>query len=173
VVRRHSQRGFSLIEITVAMFVFSAFLAILFVLTSEMRKHEREMPLNFMTHPQIASVVARVRRDVLDAHGRSPYLNEFEGYAASPKVLILQTIQKDGLHTVVWDFGQPGEVTRYDWKVGRMTKWTARGVPSDFAALQIGPVKTGSDAAWATRIVAKDSGGKIAIDQILQPRATE
>jgi prepilin-type N-terminal cleavage/methylation domain-containing protein len=172
-VVRRGQRGFSLIEITVAMVVFSAFLAILFILTSEMRKYERRMPINFMAHPQIASVVARVRRDVLDAHGRSPYLNEFEGYAASPQVLIIETIQRDGLHTIVWDFGQPGEVTRMDWKVGRMTKWVARGVPSDFAALKIEPIKTGSNAAWATRIIATDSGGRIAIDQILQPRATD
>ena len=170
---RRGQRGFSLVEIMVAMVVFSAFLAILFILTSEMRKHEREMPINYMTHPQIGSVISRVRRDVLDAHGRSPYRNEFEGYAASPKVLILETIRPDGLHTVVWDFGQPGEVTCMDWKVGRMTKWVARGVPADFAALQIEPIKTGSGAAWATRIIAKDSGGKIAVDQILQPRATE
>lgn len=170
---RRTQRGYSLIEITVAMAIFSTFLAILFILTSEMRKYEQRLPINYTRHPQLSAVVTRLRRDVLDAHGRSPYRNAYEGYAASHKVLILETVQRDGVHTVVWDFGQPGEVHRIDWKVGYKTEWVARGVPKDFDSIQIEPLKTGSDAAWATRVIATDSEGHIVIDQILQPRATE
>lgn len=169
-----TQRGYSLLEIVVAMAVFGIFLMILAQLTTEMRFYEKRLPVNMHKHPTVISVLARMRRDVLDAHGRSPYRNEHDGYVSSPKVLILETVNASGgVETVVWDFRTPGEVRRRAYNVGNATEWVARGLPLDFAQLEIDAVKTDPDAAWATRIVAKDRKGQLAIDTILQPRATE
>ena len=74
---------------------------------------------------------------------------------------------------MVWDFRTPGEVHRHAFNVGVADEWVARGLPAQFSALEIDAVKTDSDAAWATRIIATDQQGRIAIDTILQPRATE
>lgn len=172
VMRR--QRGYSLLEVIVAMTVFGIFLAVVFTLTAEMRGYEKRFPINFHKHPQVSSVLARMRRDVLDAHGKRPYRDEHDGYVASEKVLILESVQADGgVRTIVWDFREPGVVRRRSYNVGVASDWWARGLPKDFASLRIEALKTGSDAAWATRIIATDEGGRIAIDQILQPRATE
>ena len=64
-VRR--ERGFSLIEISVTLALFGLFLLIIAVLTAEMRRSERRFPINFMTHPDVGVVVARLRRDVYDS----------------------------------------------------------------------------------------------------------
>ena len=74
---------------------------------------------------------------------------------------------------VVWDFRTPGEVRRRAFQVGVAQDWVSRGLPVDFSNVEIGALKTGTNSAWATRITAKDEKGRIAIDTILQPRATE
>jgi prepilin-type N-terminal cleavage/methylation domain-containing protein len=172
--RRRRQRGYSLMEIVVAMSIFLMFLATVFVLTAEMRDYERRLPVNFQKHPQVASVLSRLRRDVLDAHGKNPYRDQHDGFVASGKVLIVESVQADGsVQTIVWDFREPGVARRRAYSVGNATDWWARGLPEDFSKLEIDAIRTSSDAAWATRIIAKDRGGRIAIDQIFQPRATE
>ena len=166
--------GYTLLEVVVAMAVFGIFLFILAQLTTEMRSHEKRLPVNMHKNPMVISVLARLRRDVLDGLGRDPYRNEHDGYVSSPKVLILETVNTSGgSEMVVWDFRTPGEVRRRAYNVGNATEWVARGLPLDFSQLEIDAVKTGSGAAWATRIVAKDRKGQLAIDTILQPRATE
>jgi prepilin-type N-terminal cleavage/methylation domain-containing protein len=168
------QRGYSLLEIVVAMAVFGIFLAVLFQLTAEMRFYEKRLPVNMHKHPQVIAVLARLRRDVLDAHGRTPYKTSYEEYVSSDKVLILESVNASGgVETIVWDFRTAGEVRRIAYNVGNATQWVARGLPLSFSQLEIDAVKTDDDAAWATRIVAKDERGRIAIDTILQPRATE
>jgi prepilin-type N-terminal cleavage/methylation domain-containing protein len=172
VVRREA--GFTLLETVVAMTVFGVFLAILFTLTSEMRGYDKRLPIGFQKHPQVISVLSRMRRDVMDANGVKPYKNNFKDYTSSDKVLIVETIAANGgVQTVVWDFRTPGEVHRHAFNVGVADEWVARGLPAQFSALEIDAVKTDSDAAWATRIIATDQQGRIAIDTILQPRATE
>jgi len=169
-----SMRGYTLLEVVVAMAVFGIFLMILAQLTSEMRDQEKRLPVNMHKHPLVISVLARLRRDVLDGHGRFPYKNEHDGYVASPKVLIIETVNASGgVETVVWDFRTPREVRRRAYNVGNATEWVARGLPLDFSKLEIDAVRTHENAAWATRIVAKDEKGQLAIDTILQPRATE
>jgi prepilin-type N-terminal cleavage/methylation domain-containing protein len=171
-VRR--ERGYSLLEVIVAMAVFGVFLAVLFQLTAEMRFQQKRLPVNMHKHPQVIAVLARLRRDVLDAHGRSPYRDAYEEYTSSDKVLILESVASNGgVQTVVWDFRVPREVRRRAYNVGEPTEWVARGLPVAFSQLNIDAVKTDDDAAWATRIIAKDERGRIAIDTILQPRATE
>lgn len=168
------QRGYSLLEVVVAMTIFGIFLAILFQLTAEMRGHEKRLPVNMHKHPQVIAVLARLRRDVLDAHGRTPYRNSHDGYVSSPKVLILESVNaRGGVETIVWDFRTPREVRRRAYVVGNASDWVARGLPLDFSQLEIDAVKTDPDAAWATRIMATDAKGRLAIDTILQPRATE
>lgn len=167
-------RGFSLLEVVVAMAIFSIFLVIAFSLTSDMRKWEKNLPVNFMRNPQIMSVIARMRRDVLDIqiNGEAPtYLNDHDGYKMGEKTLILQTILKDGLHVIVWDFSEPGVARRIAYDVGNKSQWTARGLPPEFSAgVEVDAVKF-QDRAYAVRLKAKDSNGQLAIDQILQPRA--
>jgi prepilin-type N-terminal cleavage/methylation domain-containing protein len=171
VVRR--QRGYSLLEVLVAMAVFGIFLTILFQLTAEMRGYEKRLPINFHKHPQVIAVLARMRRDVMDAHGKSPYKKQFAEYESSEKVLILETVAASGgVETVVWDCRTPGEVRRVAYAVGVPDAWVARGLPPDFS-MAIEAVKTGSGAAWGTQLQVRDGEGRLAIDTILQPRATE
>ncbi|HEU4887875.1 MAG TPA: prepilin-type N-terminal cleavage/methylation domain-containing protein [Thermoanaerobaculia bacterium] len=167
------QRGFTLLEVAVAMSVFGIFLIVAFTLTSEMRSWEKKLPVNFMRHPQIISVIARMRRDVLDVQvppNGKIYLASHDGYSNGPKTLIIQTVLPSGLQTVVWDFTEAGVAKRISYNVGVKTQWVARGVPSDFTAgLEIDAVEF-EGRPYGVRIKAKDSNGQLAIDQILQPR---
>jgi prepilin-type N-terminal cleavage/methylation domain-containing protein len=179
-----AQRGYSLLEIVVALAVFGIFCAVLFTLTAEMRFHEKRLPINMHKNPQVISVLTRLRRDVLDAASGQPYLKTYGEYTSSDKVLILQTMVASGpltpgvvptvgQQTVIWDFRTPGEVRRIAYNVGVANEWVSRGLPVDFANLEIGALKTSPGSAWATRIEAKDGNGRRAIDTILQPRATQ
>lgn len=174
VTRRRRQLGFTLMEVIVAMTVFLIFLAILFTLTSEMRRVEKRLPVNYMRNPQIINVLARMRRDVLDAIGADPYYDEpYEGFTPSEKVLILDTLHSSGTEeTVVWDFRQPGTVRRVSFHGGVRTQWIQGGLPKDFAA-EIDAVEVDDERAFAVRLKAVDEKGQLAIDQILQPRAHE
>lgn len=186
-VGRSRAAGYSLIEIVVAMSIFGLFLVVVFVLTAEMRGWERRLPVNYMRHPQVMAVVARLRHDVLDAHGKKPYRKSHDGYTMSPKTLILETVHASGgVRTVVWDFSTPGEVRRRSYNVGEVEEWLARGVPEGFSrdfvidAVEIDDESVfsggGGSAAqrpYGVRILARDSNGRLTLDQILQPRAHE
>lgn len=169
------ERGTTLLELTIGMAIFGMFLTVLFLLTAEMHFYEKRLPLNMHKHPQVISVLARMRRDVLDAHGKSPYRDQHDGYVASGKVLILETISPaGGAETVIWDFRTAGEVRRRAYVASLASdQWVARGLPLQFSTLQVDAIKTAGDAAWATHIQATDEKGRIVIDAILQPRATE
>jgi len=162
------QAGFTLLETVVAMTVFGVFLVILFTLTSEMRGYEKRLPINMHKHPQVISVLARMRRDVQDSTG--DYKNTYKDYVSSDKVLIFETLVNGGTQTVIWDFRTPGEARRHSYNVGLADEWVGRGLPAQFT---IDAEQTGPSAKWAARITAKDEQGRIAIDTILQPRATE
>ena len=171
---KRSQRGYTLMEVVFALAIFGIFCAILFQLTAEMRFWEKRLPLNMHKNPQVIAVLSRMRRDVLDAASRQPYEKSYGEYTSSDKVLIIETMMPNGgQQTVVWDFRTPGEVHRHAYNVGIADNWVTRGLPVDFSNLEIDAIKTGTASAWATRIVAKDERGRIAIDTILQPRATE
>lgn len=173
-VRKERERGYSLLEVTVSITIFGVFLGILFTLTAEMRGYEKRLPISFQRHPQVISVLARLRRDVMDAFGKSPYKETFGEYTSSSQVLIVESVTASGgVETIVWDFRTPGQVTRRAYVVGNSTDWVARGLPMEFSTLEIDAVRTDDDAAWATRVMAMDEKGQLAIDVILQPRATE
>ena len=173
-VSRRRLRGYTLIEFVVAIAVFGVFLMILTSLTMQMRRSEKTLPVNFMRHPQIMSVLARMRRDVLDAHGADPYREEFDGYTQSPKTLIIESVQESGgVQTIIWDFRTPGEVLRRSYNVGVGTNWVARGLPKEFSNELVVDAVGIPGRPWGVRLTARDAEGRLAIDQILQPRAHE
>lgn len=167
------QRGFTLLEVAVAMAVFGIFLVVAFTLTSEMRSYEKKLPVNFMRHPQIISVIARMRRDVLDVlpFNNKIYLLNHDGYVNGPKTLILQTVMPNGgLQVIVWDLTEPGVAKRISYNVGEKSIWTARGLPPEFTADAEFDAVEFPERPYGVRIKAKDKNGNLAIDQILQPR---
>ena len=168
-VTRRRQRGYTLLEVLVAMIVFGVVLALVFQLTAEMRYWEKRLPVNMYKHPQVIAVLARLRRDVQDS---TKYENEFDGYTSSKEVLIVETVNtKGGVDKVIWDFRTPREVHRREYSAGAFAgDWVARGVPASFT---IEALKTNASAAWAARVTALDAKGRLAIDTILQPRAEE
>ena len=159
------RRGFTLMEVVVTLAIFGVFLMIIVSLTLEMRKNEAKYPVNFMLHPEVASVIARMRKDIFDT---LYYPAEFKGYSQSKSTLILYTLRQTGFATtVVWDFSTKGEVHRKEFNATDLVgDWVARGLPT----FQIGDysLSTGQDAV---RIQAYDESGKLAIDEILLPRA--
>lgn len=166
------RRGFTLVEVAVAMTVMGIFLAILFVVQADMRAWEQRLPVNYMKHPQISAVLARMRRDVLDAHGQNPYRDTHEDYTMSDKVLIVESMHESGgVRTVVWDFRHAGEVRRRSYNVGVWEEWVARGVPRNFSEQVVIDAVGIPGRPWAVRVTARDGGGRLAIDQILQPRS--
>ncbi|HEV7765337.1 MAG TPA: type II secretion system protein [Thermoanaerobaculia bacterium] len=173
-MKRRRERGFSLLEVAVSLAVFGIFLAIVFTLTAEMRNWEKRLPINFMKNPQVVSVLARLRRDVLDVHvppNEQIYLDEHDGYKNGEKILILETLLPTGLQKIVWDFTEPTVVKRIAYNVGVPSVWVARGLPPEFTSgVEIKAAKF-PGRVYGVRLIAKDSNGKIAIDQILQPRA--
>jgi prepilin-type N-terminal cleavage/methylation domain-containing protein len=171
---RRRQGGFSLLEVIVAMTVFGMFLIVVFILTAQMRGWEKKLPVNFMRHPQIISVVARIRRDVQDVHvppGNRIYLTSFGGYVNGNKTLILETQLATGLQTIIWDFTESGVARRISYNVGVKSEWTARGLPPEFSSgVDIEAVEFPGHP-YGVRLKAEDEHGQLAIDQILQPRA--
>ncbi len=167
------QRGYSLLEVVVTMAIFGVFLMILTTMSLEMRTNEKRYPVNFMQHPQVITVLSRLRRDVLDMPGKEPYrdYSPDHKYKMAPKVLIFETLVSGGSQVVVWDFSTPGEVHRVSYNVGVKTEWVARGLPPDFSA-EIGDIPQ-EGRADGVRIKAFDQKGKLAIDQYLLPRAHE
>lgn len=170
-MRERRMRGYTLLEVVVAMAVFGIFLMILTVLMLEMSKQEKRFPVNFMQHPQVIAVLGRIKRDVQDGYGENPYDPERPPaeYSQGPQTLILQKMEDKRLLVVVWDFRTPGEVTRVSYNVGVPTRWVARGLPPDFSVEIKSEEIPGHP--FGTRIQARDKNGKLSIDQILQPRA--
>ena len=65
-------RGYTLMEVVVAMALFGVFLFIIVTLTAEMRRNEKKWPVNFFAHPEVGSVLARMRRDIYDSTVAAP-----------------------------------------------------------------------------------------------------
>ena len=158
-------RGYTLMEVVITMALFGVFLFIIVTLTAEMRRNEKKWPINFFTHPEVGSVLARIRRDVYDS---TSVLETYDTYKASSTMLIVYTISADfqSAETVVWDFSKPGEVHRKAFRATQLSsEWMARSVP-DFT-YSSGKKVNGRDAV---HIQATDKEGKLAIDEIFVPR---
>lgn len=161
---RCRSRGYTLLEVVVALAVFGIFIFILVEITAEMNANEKRNPVNFMAHPQVAAVLSRMRRDVWDS---IDYPASVDKYEQSPKVLILDVLREEGTsEKVVYDFTTPGEVHRLSFAVGAQTsEWVARGLPE----FRIGDYQVPSNGD-AVRIQATDKKGNLAVDQIFRPR---
>jgi len=158
------ERGYTLLEIVVTLAVFGIFLWIVVVLTAEMRANEKRYPINYMAHPEVSAVMARLRRDIFDT---TFYPQNFQGYERSPQTLLLYTIDQSGFgKTVIYDFRTHGEVHRKEYNATQLTgEWVAHGVPDfhfDDFTLDTGQV--------AARITARDEQNRLAIDEIFVPR---
>lgn len=165
-VTRHRERGYSLMEMVVAMALFSVFLFIIVTLTAEMRRNEKKWPVNFFTHPEVGSVLARIRRDVYDS---TSLLQTYDIYTASATMLILYTISADrqSAETVVWDFSKVGEVHRKAFRATLLSsEWMAREVPAFTWKQELMPPNSEVDV----HIQATDKEGKLAIDEIFVQR---
>lgn len=170
-MRRRLETGYTLAEMIVSIGVFGIIVAIFAILASEMRAHQQRLPINFMRHPQMSSVLSRMRRDVQDRFG-GEYKNEHDGYKLGPQVLIMQAVHETGgVQIVVWDFREAGVVRRRSYNVGVVTEWVARGLPVS-ASFEIDAVEF-PGRPYGTRVKVHDAEGRLAIDQILQPRAHE
>ena len=157
------QRGYTLMEVVVTLAVFGIFMWIVVVLTADMRANEKRYPVNFMAHPEVGAVMARLRKDIFDT---KYYPATFQDFQQTRRTLILYTLQQTGFgETVIWDLRTHGEVHRKAFNASQQTAdWVARGVP-DF---QIGSFSaSGRDAV---RITATDEQGHLAIDEIFIPR---
>ena len=154
-------------EAVVAMSLFSVLLFILVTLTAEMRRNEKKWPVNFFTHPETGSVLARIRHDVYDS---TTLLSSYEKYDTSATTLIVYTASVDrSFETVVWDFSTPGEVHRKAYRATQLSsEWVARGVPKFTCPSCDVPESVNGEPA--VRIQATDKEGKLAIDEIFVPR---
>src|SRR5258705_7795178 len=100
------------------MAVFGFFLFVILSLTMELNNYERKLRFNFLRHPQIIAVIARMRRDVLDAWGDDPYKPTIAGYENGDKTLVVETLRDvGGTQIVVWDFSTPGMIWRHAYNV--------------------------------------------------------
>jgi prepilin-type N-terminal cleavage/methylation domain-containing protein len=166
-VRRNGARGYTLMEVVVAMALFGVFLFIIVTLTSEMRRNEKKWPVDFFSNPEVGSVLARIRHDVYDSTLLMP---SYDTYNTSSTTLIFYTASVDrSFETVVWDFSRPGEVHRKAYRATALSsEWVARGVPVFICSSCSDPVSVGGETA--VRIQAIDKEGKLAIDEIFVPR---
>ena len=154
-----SQKGVSLLEMVIAMAIFSAFLLIIGLMTRDYARLDRSVRLRWFTHPDDMAVVARLRRDVLDSHG---YPSEFQGKAQGPTTLLLS---HGGGETIVWNF-EPARVERTEWEGASLqTRWVARATRS----YQIDSFEM-SDGNYAVHLTGRTEEGEIAIDRVLAPR---
>jgi prepilin-type N-terminal cleavage/methylation domain-containing protein len=162
VVKR--ERGYSMLEMIIALAVFGIFLMIIVTLTAEMRANEKRYPINYMAHPEVSSVMARMRKDIFDT---KYYPAEWQGVEQTPKTLILYTLTQGGAgETVVWDFRAPGEVHRKSFNSQQQSgDWVARGLPQ--FSIDSFSLDTGQNAV---RIKALDEQNRLAIDEIFVPR---
>jgi len=158
------QRGYTLMEVVVTLAVFGIFMWIIVVLTADMRANEKRYPVNYMAHPEVGAVMARMRRDIFDT---TYYPHDIQGYEQGPQTLLLYTLDQTGFgKTVVWDFRTHGEVHRKEFNATQLTtEWVAHGVP-DF---QFTDFKLANGEVGA-RITAIDEQNRLAIDEIFVPR---
>jgi prepilin-type N-terminal cleavage/methylation domain-containing protein len=156
--------GYTVVEVVVAMAIFSIFLLVLAGLQSEFVRFDREIRVQMFSHPAPLSVLARLQRDILDS---TSYPVEFREWTQSPLTLLLAVPGDDGSGVVVWDFTEAGMARRSEFaKGGEPIEWTARAVPQ----YEIGSYEM-PDGRVAVRVRSVDEKGRLSVDRVILPRA--
>jgi prepilin-type N-terminal cleavage/methylation domain-containing protein len=162
-VRR--SRGFSLIEIVVALTIFGVVILMFVMLEAEYFRFDRKARLEFFAHPENRAVMTRLRNDVLDS---ASYPFSFSTWTQSPQTLILEMPSEEGRGPlrVVWDFSEEGHVRRREFESASETSsWLARGTPRYEISGTGMP-----DGDVALRLKGFDSRGRLVVDQIVARR---
>ena len=151
-------------EMVVALAIFTILLMVVVSLENQMLRFDRSMRIRFMVHPEDMAVIARVRKDVLDAQG---YPETAAEYTQSPTTLILTVLnQNNVLEQVVYDFSEEGMARRIGYLQNeKTTEWVARGVPK----YRVSSFSMPNDEI-AVRLRGLDQKGALLVDQILLPR---
>lgn len=158
-MKRHAA-GLTLLELVVAMAIFSVFLLILGLIAADFANLERGVRFRWFLHPDDAAVITRLRRDVLDSRG---YPLEHNGAPQTPQYLIL-SMGSGG--RVTWEFTE-GRAVRSEWEgSARRGEWAANAT-RNFA---IGAWEMPNEDV-AVRLTGRSSDGSIVVDQIFVPRA--
>ena len=151
-------------EMVVALAIFTILLMVVVSLENQMLRFDRSMRIRFMVHPEDMAVIARVRKDVLDAQG---YPESAADYTQSPSTLILSVLNENNvLEQVVYDFNEEGMARRVGYLQNvKTTEWIARGVPK----YRVSSFSMPNDEI-AVRLRGLDQKGALLVDQILLPR---
>jgi hypothetical protein len=154
----------------VALAIFSMLLMIVVGLEGQMLRIDRSTRIQLMVHPEDMAVIARVRRDTLDAQS---YPEKVNTYVQSQYTLLLSVVGDEGyLEEIVWDFQTEGMARRLTYVNNVETaEWVARGVPKFRVSNFKMPDKfkmTGD--MLAVRLLGYDKKGKLLVDQIVHPR---
>ncbi len=161
---RRAQKGMTLIEVSIGLAIFGAFVLILVSLQSEMLRFERSIRLKTHDHPDLQSLVARVRRDVYDSVS---YPLAFDTYSQSPTTLIVSQVEPDGtVETIVYDFSKAKFVTRSLFRGPVLAEtWKAGGLPEFRVASFDMP-----EGMVGVRLTARNEKGETIVDRVFQPR---
>lgn len=161
---KRSQRGFSMLEMVIVVAIFAVILVILTMLEGEMKRFDRSMRLQLLSHPEPTAVLARVRRDVLDSNG---YPSRLGSYEQTPQTLLLSGVNAAGApETIVYDFTKSATAVRLTFDGDRETsRWQANAVPQFTVTDAEMP-----DGGVAVRLQAISKGNLI-VDAIIQPRS--
>jgi prepilin-type N-terminal cleavage/methylation domain-containing protein len=159
-----AQRGYSLLEMSMTVAIFAVLIMIVVALENQMIRFDRAFKIRFMVHPEEMAVIARVRKDVLDAQG---YPAQIGGYVQSPTTLILgHRDEKNRLEQVVYDFSTSGLVRRSRFHQNtKLEEWVGRGLPR----FEISSFEMPNEEI-AVRLRGFDKRGELVVDQILLPR---
>lgn len=161
---RTRQRGMTLIEVAIGLVIFGGFLLILVSLQAEMVRFDQSVQLKMHDHPELQSLLSKVRRDVLESVS---YPLTFDGFSQSADTLIVSNVEVDGtVNTIVYDFSQDRVATRHLYRAATLAEsWSARRVPQ---------IRVGSfdmpEGVVAVRIKAISEEGVTIIDRVFQPR---
>lgn len=159
------RNGYSLVEMVFALAIFSMLILVVVGLENQMLRLDRSMRIKFMVHPDDMAVIARLRRDVVDAQG---YPTSLGRYRQSPTTLILSGRTEEGaIEEVVYDFDTRGLARRLTYSGNQKTgEWVGRGLPK----FRISSFEMPEDAGLAVRLRGYDSKDQLIVDQIVFPR---